>query len=298
MRGPAYNRGVRAALALLWLLPVAVAGPDYEAELRKLLPMLASNDPGVRALAARRVIALGEGSIPALQNMASDDPEVRRALRALSRRNKTITLVVNAPSGVLRIGMPVQLEAELINNTDESYLINMVGAARRGFGTQSAFQIQVGDGKPQRLKPDEVEVISPQERILLLEPDTSLRVRINFEGSRSPLRRPGVVKARLVYDSTIASVIPGAKNSVTLLHQSNVTITSASFTLDARGRKPAELDAALRSTDRKVVQSALAEVLLREDGDILALLRKHIGNPLLRARAIARIGAAKTGGGS
>jgi len=275
------------------LTPSLWAQSDLKNRLGTLVPLLGSDSPRVRDAAARAIVLLGEESAPLLENIRTEDPEIARALRALIRRTKKLKLQIVAPSGVQRIGSPLKLEVHLLNNTDEALLVGLTTNSRRGHGTKSGFMIKVKGKLAVRLRPDQVELIAPQNKHLIIEPEDVLRVGITLAGQDSPLRRPGDIELSIVFNGFLGPATVGRGNRLMALRAiGGPALATPRVTIRARGRKPAELDAALRSRDRKTFESVLAELLLREDEKVLVTLRRHMNNPFLRIRAIERIGAA------
>ena len=123
---------MRAAVLVLLLTPSLAAQGDLKSRLSTLVPLLGSDIPDVRDAAAREIFLLGEATVPLLEEIRAADPEIARALRALIRRTKQLKLQILAPSGVQQIGSPLRLEAHLLNDTDETYLVGLT--TRPGMG--------------------------------------------------------------------------------------------------------------------------------------------------------------------
>ena len=150
--------------------------------------LLGHDEPAVRREARRRLAALGEGVVEVLAAHRSGDPDVRRSIRSLLRRYRSLRLEIEKQSGPGRVGAQVVLRVSLVNNTEETYVIPLV----HGAPTRSLFVIEHEGAGPTSLSPDQVELLSEQARMLILPPDRALKVKITLDGRTSPLRGVGV----------------------------------------------------------------------------------------------------------
>jgi len=285
------------------LLLAAPAARAQEERIGALVERLSSEDFDVRADAFRRLLLMGEGIIPKLERFRVNDVEGARLLKELIRRGAALRLYVTGPSGVQRIGAPVLLDVRLVNQTDETYIIPVVESVRRirigglrrvvnrSIGA-SAFAIHVVGAKQRRLRPQQVKLLHPKGQALILQPDGQLQVQLTFAGADSPFRRPGKYILSIVYHATGASkAMLGAKNRVTQLERiPSLRLASPRIEVEAAGRTADQLDADLKSGDGRRVAAAVRELKMRDDDDVLDVLRKHINHPMLRVRAIERIG--------
>jgi HEAT repeat protein len=278
---------VRAILLLALWAPLALA--QGEQELRELIDLLGSKDPLARAEAARRIAALGADVLPKLRAISTDDPEVARALRALMRRQQKIRLALTAPKQPHSLGSDLRLRVEVVNDTEETLLVPLVRGSPAGKGTWSAFLIDTGADRRFYLRPDQVELEAGAPNPLILFPGDGFFAKLVLAGESSPLRTPGR------HEIAVAFLPPQLQRRVGTKTEhagvKGVRLEIARITIDARGRKPAELGAALGSDDKKARFGAIAELAVREDPAVLPLLRKHGEDPDLALIAVRRLGA-------
>jgi len=125
----------------------------------------------------------------------------------------------------------------------------------------------------------------------ILKPRQMLRVIVRLTGESSPLRRPGSVSLRVGYDNTVSRWYGIQKRPQAGVEQLPLALATEAATVHALGRKPAELEKALRSGDAGTRVLAIAELSLREDDAVLPVLRRNAANRSLRLAAVRRLGA-------
>jgi hypothetical protein len=234
---------------------------------------------------------MGDSILPLLAEIATEDPEVKRYLRAYLRKTLALKLRVVEPPERHAIGGPLVLEVHLANETEDSYSVPLARQPDAGAGTWSVFSVTM-DGRERPLSPDQVEVLSEVDRWTILEPGQRLRVALRLEGEETGLRRPGATEVliSLVTDNLVKryghALRPEEVHQTTL----SVRLAAAPFRVFAEGRAVAVLEAAL--ADPKQRAGALAEALLRDDPAILPLLRRHAADPDLRLTIVRRLGEA------
>lgn len=279
---------MRAALAVLLL--VSLCRADDAEDVRGLVERLGAPNCAERQAAYARLSAYGDRIFPLLKGVSPNDPDVRRQLRALTRAARRLSLILGATTEPLPIGSPVVLKVRLVNDTEDSYRLPPTRGSRGGTGTLSSFWVLVS-GKARRiLKPDEVEweqIIGPEHRVT---PGEVLRVAIRLDGEQTPLLRPGAVRISVGYENNTAqrweSSQPGPKS---LADAVRIALKAPAVTVTAYGRKPAELERALRTP--KARASAVAELSVRDDALVLPILRRHAKDRDLRLAAIRRLGS-------
>jgi hypothetical protein len=215
-----------------------------------------------------------------------------------------VKLVVVAPSRPFALGGPMKFDVQLVNDTDDAHYLPVTRGSERGAGTRSAFFIEQvnGDdtakakptgGERRFLLPDQVEWAAGQDPVPVLRPGQSLRVKIILTGEASPLRRPGAIRVRVGYES-VAQRWPGMPFNIDRkVRAENVPLKLVSDPIEVHGmgRKPADLEKALRGKDMRARMLAVAELALREDDAVLPVLRRNAEDPSLRLAAIERLGA-------
>jgi hypothetical protein len=279
---------VRAALAFLLL--VSLCRADDAKDVRGLVERLGAPNCAERQAAYARLSAYGDRIFPLLKGVSPNDPDVRRQLRALTRAARKLSLILGATTEPLPIGSPVVLKVRLVNDTEDAYRLPATRGSRGGTGTLSSFWVLVS-GKARRiLKPDEVEwekIIGPKHR---LRPGEVLRVAIRLDGEQTPLLRPAAVRISVGYENNRAqrweSSQPGPES---LADAVRIALEAPAVTVTAYGRKPAELEKALRTP--KARASAVAELSVRDDALVLPILRRHAKDRDLRLAAIRRLGS-------
>jgi HEAT repeat protein len=279
------------ALALAFCLAPLAAAQDTGKEVARWAGLLGDEDAAVRREARRRLTALGERIVPLLEGRSSSDTDVRRSLRSLLRRYQSLRLEVAGPTGTGRVGAQVVLRVSLVNNTEETYVIPLV----QGAPTRSSFVIDREGGKQMRLSPDQVELLSPQGRMLILPPDQALRVKITLDGHTSPLRAPGRQSFRVVYRGNgVSKALLTGRKTITELSaiEGEVTVESRSVTIEVVGRTPGQLSMDLQSRDKRRISSALRELRLRTDAAVLDVIKRNLSHPRLREHGVRRLAAA------
>ncbi|MHC4957628.1 MAG: hypothetical protein ACYTGN_04575 [Planctomycetota bacterium] len=282
---------MRAVIALLSLVPL-LAAQDPGKEAKRWTALLGDDDAVVRREARRRLSALGKRVVPMLEARRSTDPEVSRSLRGLLRRYQSLRLLADAPSGAGRVGGQIVLRVSLVNNTEDTYVIPVV---QQGTPTRSAFVIDRAGNKPLLLSPDQVELLTPQGRMIILPPDESLNVKITLDGRTSPLRAPGRQSFRVVYRARgVAKALVTGRKKVTVegVVEGETTVESATLTIEVVGRTPGQLSGDLQSRDKRRVAAALRELRLRTDAAVLDILKRNVAHPRLKHDAVRRLAGA------
>ena len=279
---------------LLLILPPPVVAQDEEAkeESARLAHLLSSRDAEDRAEALRQIIEMGDEAIPILRAITTRDPEVIRALRILVRRAQRIRLVLLRPAPVLALGRPLLLDVEMVNDTEEYYRVPVVRRSGQGKGTLSTFMISTGARMPIYLTPDEVSLPPQAPHPLVLRPGDAVRFSLRLEGDRLPFRRPGVFEVGVEYVASDFSRVRWWNGrlgkQVRDVESRTAHYWTDRVTLEAKGRSPKELEAALANERNRA--SAVAELTVREDDSVLPLLRKHIEEEDLRLIALRELG--------
>jgi len=256
---------VRAALAVLLL--VSLCRADDARDVRGLVERLGAPNCAERQAAYARLSTYGDRIFPLLKGVSPNDPDVRRP-----------------------IGSPVVLKVRLVNDTEDTYHLPPTRGKQGGTGTLSSFWVLVS-GKTRRiLKPDEVDwekIIGPKHRVT---PGEVLRVSIRLDGEQTPLLRPGVVRISVGFENNTAQRWEGSQpGPKSIADAVRVALKAPAVTVTAYGRKPAELEKALRTPKRRA--SAVAELSVRDDALVLPLLRRHARDRDLRLAAIRRLGS-------
>ncbi|MHC4224019.1 MAG: HEAT repeat domain-containing protein [Planctomycetota bacterium] len=279
---------------LLLILAAPAIAQDEEAkeESDRLARLLSSRDADDRAEALWQIIELGDQAIPILRAITTRDPEVIRALRVLVRRAQRIRLVLLRPEPVLALGQPLLLDVEMVNDTEEYYRVPVVRRSGQGKGTLSTFMISTGARMPIYLTPDEVSLSPQAPHPLVLRPGDAVRFSLRLEGDRLPFRRPGAYEVGVEYVASDFSRVRwwnGRRGrAVKDVESRTAHYWTDRVTLEAKGRSPKELEAAL--ANKRSRASAVAELTVREDDAVLPLLRKHIEDEDLRLIALRELG--------
>lgn len=273
---------MRTVLVVLALLVAAEAADEQR--VRELVDDLGAPLPQRRREAYGELAALGETIVPLLTKIRSNDPEVKRLLRELTRSARKLRLRAGTPQARVPLGSPLVLSVTFVNETEDKFLLPLVtpGQRGRGGGTRSAFYVRVGQGKPFYLHPDQVEAVRPFEGPApMVGPGSALRLTITLAGLKSPLRRPGKSDITVYYTSRTAR----REGMV-----SRVGLEASPVTVEAYGRAPAVLEAALKGDDKKARASAIRELEVRSDAAILPVLRRNADDPDVTLAAVVRLG--------
>jgi len=265
------------------MLFAALAGAQDEERVLRLVDQLGARSSDRRAEAYAKLKAMGEKILPLLAKQDPADPEIRRQLKALASAYRKVRLILVARKARLALGEPVEMELRLLNETNQRYQLPLAHTPRLG-ATRSAFMLAAG-GEPRPLPPDCIDARdAAQGKEIILNPGAVAVVRIHLEGDSSPLRRPGSIEIALVYH-----LVARRGEAEPLTESVSLELRSAPVRLEAYGRSPRELEAAL-GKDRRVRASALRELEIREDAAILPILRRHSDDPDLRLVAVKRLG--------
>ncbi len=279
---------MRHALAFLLAATFAAAEGDLELARRVdgLVKELGAETAEERTLAVFRLAAYGEKIRPLLERVESDDPEVRRAIRYLTRSVGKMQLdLLSRPEGPLKIGAPFVLDVRIVNNTDLTHAL-LPEAGRQG--EASPFRVRVGGRTLAPVRFDQVNWGG--EGAAVIPPGGMRRFRLSLDGSSSPLRRPALYEVSVVFNGPVARGYgPVEENGLDTVP---LFLESAPVRIHVLGRKADELEKALGSEDAREREAAARELSLREDDAVVPVLRRHATEPALRLAAIRRLGAA------
>ena len=278
---------VRRLLVLLLAATFAAAEDDKEFArvVDGFVRDLGAPEAQVRAFARFRLAAYGDKARPLLERVESDDPEVRRSIRYLTRAKGTETLeLLPRPDATLAIGAALVLDVRVINNTEQT--LQLLPDAARQQGEMSPFRIRFDGKTPASVRLDQVDW---GDNVVIL-PGTSRRFRITLPGGSSALRRPALHEVSVVFDGTVArgygTVDPDAVDTGPL------HLESAPIQVHVLGRKIEELEKALASDNAREKEAAAKELGMRDDDAVVPILRRHARERPLRLAAIRRLGAA------
>jgi hypothetical protein len=280
---------VRRCFALLLAAAFAAAQDDAELEraVEELIRELGSPVTGARQLARARLAAYGERIRPLLARVSSDDPEVRRALRGLVRSSDRVELEL-VPPGPQRIGAPLVLHVRIVNNTDQTHALLPPPARQGDYGP---FYVRVGEKELTRIHKDLIAWDKGGELGPLIRPGETLDVTLRMGDGRSPLTRPAITGIVVGFDGTARRGYGELSNEESDGEDFNLVLESAAVEVHVLGRRPEELEKALRSDDAKERENAIAELSLRDDEAIIPALRRLARERPVRLAAVRRLGA-------
>lgn len=250
-----------------WILVLAsFAGAGGDGELEQLIDRLSSPDIYVREAAQRALEALDDASRPRLREFDPEDAEPRRVLGQLLRAPGALQLDARLLEKSVRLGSPVVVEFTLRDDPALSSRV-VLGAAL------SSTRAPAGGWLPTAMRDEE-------------EGGRSWTVTIAAQ--QLPFRRPGRHEFRL-YVAFQALTEEQPLGSAEAEH-----VTSAALHVELSGRTPQELEAALRSPKEEEREGALAELGVREDEDLLPMLREEAPRlpPEWQAAVLRRFGEA------
>jgi HEAT repeat protein len=276
---------VRRCLALLFAAALALA--DDDAELVRvvdgLVHELGAPTADARTLARFRLAAYGEKIRPLLERVESDDPEVRRAIRRLTRSPGDVQLeLLPVKDGALAIGAELVLEVRILNNSEQTLWL-LPASGRQG--EQGPFRIRVGK-QLVSLRFDQVNWGDGNAVIL---PGASRRFRLSLAGNDSPLRRPALYDVSVVFDGQVGRTYGGAAEFDG--ETGPLVRESAPIQTHVLGRKADDLEQALAAEGVAEREAAAKELSLRDDDAVVPILRRHARERPLRLAAIRRLGA-------
>jgi hypothetical protein len=270
-----------------------------ETKVRALVEQLGSGSGDRRRAARERLSRMGEEIVPLLQRIAADDPDVRRALRQLTRSARRVRVVLPDPPATQRLGQPLVLAVDIYNETEDTWYLPLTRTVGRFGKTYSSFALDVEDGDTELLTPDQVEPAADVPNPAIVAPGQRLRFTIRLQGAASPLRRPGRATLTVLFEHPAAWFWFGRRPPQTGLERAKVSanvqrvlIKAEPLEIEAKGSAPAALEAALRGGDAEARAAALAEIELRDDAKLVPLLRRHAGDKDLRLTAVRRLGEA------
>jgi len=284
---------VRSGLALL--LAAALAAAEDDAELARtvkaLVRDLGAPTADVRTLAQFQLASLGDRARPLLERVESDDPQVRRAIRQLTRASGRVEIeLLPFPETPLPIGGTLDLEVRMVNNTDQTYYL-LPDAARQG--EAGPFRIRIGGRMLPPLGIDQVNWGTEGPATIL--PGAARLFRMSVGGASSPFRRPALYDISVIFDGKVARGYGAVAQQEMVLddsfEQGPLFRETPPLQVHVVGRKADELEKALSSGGAKERESAAAELAFRDDEAVLPILRRHVGDPLLRLAAIRRLAA-------
>jgi hypothetical protein len=277
---------VRRVAVLLLAAGLAAAEDDKEfaRDVAGLVEDLGATEAQVRTLARFRLAAYGDRVRPLLERVESDDPEVRRAIRYLTRAKGKETLeLLPRPDGTLAIGAALTLEVRILNNTEEMIQL-LPDAARQG--EISPFRVRF-DGKTS--VPVRFDQVDWSETAVIL-PGASRRFRITLPGGIAALRRPALHDVSVAFAGTVGRGF-GTAEQDSALDMDRLQLESAAIQVHVLGRRAEDLEKALASESAREKEAAAKELGMRDDEEVVPILRRHAREPLLRLAAIQRLGA-------
>jgi HEAT repeat protein len=278
---------IRRCLALLLSAAVAAAQDDSDLarQVDELVRELGAPTAEARMLASYRLAAFGERVKPLLERVESDDPEIRRAIRCLTRSGGKVLLeLLPRREGVLPIGAALTLEVRIVNHTEQTYRF-LPEAARQG--EAGPFRVRVGGRTLAPVGFDQVDW--GEDGVVTVLPGASRLFRLRLGGASSPLRRPALYDVSVVFDGKVqhgyGAIDDESAETEPLFRE------TAAIQVHVLGRKAEDLEKALGSDNAREREAAAKELALRDDEAIVPILRRHAGEPLLRLAAVRRLGA-------
>jgi len=257
-----------------------------EREVRRLVVLLDHPLLPWRVDAQRRLIAYGRRALPLLRAMEIESPEARMRVQAILALNAQLELTAELQTQRYALGAPVIVSLVLTNYTKETYLLPL------GQGEETAFSITIGD-QTRALRSEAVAYVEPKapRGFVTLAPGESLRARGAIRPEDLPRRAAGTYRLTVRYRSNQSLKVERAEGREDGAIQGDpvpLAITSNELSIDISTRSPAEIDIALQDAQQRT--RALVELQLRDDAEVLPLLRKYAGDPDLRLHAIQALG--------
>ncbi|MEM8883627.1 MAG: HEAT repeat domain-containing protein [Planctomycetota bacterium] len=254
-------------------------------DVRHLLRELGARDPDLRDLAHRRLLQYGRRIVPLLRGAQLDSTEARYRVGEILRHYEQVELRIALDSTQLDLGARISLRIELSNYSSDTLMLPLQ------MGGRTPFALQLGDRTlalpAARLQ---VETETGGRGVVVLSPGDSVRLRTDLAPEDLPDRKAARFRLRARYVSKQAVNVDLAPVDKRLITGDSVRLALASNTieLDLRTRTPKELAAAL--DDPKQRPRALIELRLRDDEEVIDLLRTRRNDPDLRRTAVQRLG--------
>jgi hypothetical protein len=275
-------------LAVL-LLAATLAAAEDDKELARIVDGLVKDlgapDAQARTLARFRLAAYGDRVRPLLERVESADPEVRRAIRYLTRSKGTEQLeLLPRADGTLAIGAALVLDVRIVNNTDQ--MLQLLPDVARTQGVMSPFRVRFDGKSSLGVRFDQVDW---GENPVIL-PGASRKFRITMPGGISALRRPALHDVSVAFEGQVArgyGTVEEGEVDTAPLH-----LESAPIQIHVLGRRAEDLEKALAAESAREREAAAKELGMRDDDEVVPILRRHVREPLLRLAAIRRLAAA------
>src|SRR5262245_53382402 len=262
--------GAVRLLAVLLLAAAFAAGEDEKEFTRvvaRLVKDLGSPDAQVRTFARSRLAAYGDRARPLLERVESDDPEVRRSIRYLTRAKGTETLeLLPRPDSTLAIGAALALDVRIVNNTEQS--LQLLPDAARRQGELSPFRVRFDGKTTVQVRMDQVDW--PDEKAWIL-PGTSKRFRITLPGGISALRRPALHDGSVAFEGPVGRGFGTVEEDA--LDLGSLHLESAAIQVHVLGRRAEDLEKALASDSAREKEAAANELAMRDDEEVVPILR-------------------------
>jgi hypothetical protein len=272
---------------LAFLLLATFAGAEDEEDLARtvesLVRDLGAPEADVRTLARFRLASYGERIWPLLKQVVSDEPEVRRSIRYLTRsQGKESLELLPRKDEPLPIGAPLILDVRFVNNTEQMIQL-LPDDARQG--EVSPFRLRF-DGKA-ALVPVRFDQIDWGDAAVVL-PGAARRFRLTIDGG-SALRRPGLHEVSVVFEGRPARGYGTLDQDA--VEPYALRLETPPVEIHVLGRKADDLELALKSESSREREAAARELSMRDDDAVVPILRRHARERPLRLAAIRRLGA-------
>jgi hypothetical protein len=279
---------VRSWPFLLAAAALAFAQDDVEIGRRveELVRELGSPSAEAREMARERLAAYGERIVPLLKSVTTDDPEVRRSLLLLTRAAGSLRFELLPLPEALPIGASLFLHVRIVNNTEQTHALVPSDTRQGEF---SPFQVRIGD-QVIGVRHDDLGWDQGGEAGPVVLPGKSVDVTLRLVGTRSPLRRPALYALSVIYEGTASRGYGDVTEDVEdRFEHFHLVAESRAVEVHVLGRRPAELEEALKGNDAQARDAAVRELALRDDEAVIPLLRRHAGERGLRLAAVTRL---------
>jgi hypothetical protein len=277
---------VRTGILILLAAALAVAEDDAQLarSVEALVRDLGSPSTEKRMRARFQLSQYGEKVRTLLEQVESDDPEVRRTLRLILHVPGTTEMeILSRFEKPLPIGAPLEIDVRILNNTEQTLAL-LPQVARQG--VSGPFHLRI-NGK--NLVPVGFDQVDWGDEVPQIRPGTSHRFRLSLGRESSPLRRPALYDISVVFQGAVARSYGIAQEDDP--DTAPLALETAPVRIHVTGRKVEELEKALSSEDARERESAVAELSAREDEAVTPLLRRHVREQPLRLAAVRQIGA-------
>jgi len=275
---------VRFALAILFVATFVQAGEDEDLArtVDRLVEALGARSAETRALARFRLASYGDRIRPLLERVDSPDPEVRRVILMLTRREGKVEIeLLPRAQGPLAIGATLSLDVRVINNTDQTITL-LPEVARQG--PAAPFRFRVGKAVVP-LAFDQVN--GGGDGPATIAPGGVRRFSLSLSGGSPSLRKPGLYDVSVIFDGLVGQGYGETEEGVIETRQ--LVLETPSVEVHVLGRKVEDLEKALASDDERERNGAVTELTLRDDDAVVPILRRHAKERPLRYAAIRRL---------